>query len=138
MMLTAKQSRLHAFILQRQATTGVAPSYDEMAVAMGLRSKSGVHRMVAALEERGWVRRIPNRARALEALAAPGIAGPEDATLGALTLPLADHARRHDLAAYVEAGRALERMAWEHGVFVDVRVMAIHKSSVAEGELVAA
>lgn len=63
--LTRKQSELLAFIRERNQT-GVSPSFQEMNEAMGLRSKSGVHRLIIALEERGHIRRLPGRARALE------------------------------------------------------------------------
>ncbi|MGF1607018.1 MAG: transcriptional repressor LexA [Rhodothalassiaceae bacterium] len=65
-MLTAKQKQLLSFIQTRLDADGVSPSFDEMKEALGLKSKSGVHRLVKALEERGFIRRLPNRARALE------------------------------------------------------------------------
>src|SRR5690348_12368271 len=65
-MLTKKQHELLMFINQRLAATGVAPSFDEMKDALRLRSKSGVHRLITGLEERGFIRRLPHRARALE------------------------------------------------------------------------
>ncbi|RMF74853.1 MAG: transcriptional repressor LexA [Alphaproteobacteria bacterium] len=70
-MLTRKQHDLLRFIHERLEETGVAPSFDEMKEALGLKSKSGVHRLVTALEERGFVRRLPHRARALEVLRLP-------------------------------------------------------------------
>src|SRR6202051_177268 len=70
-MLTRKQHELLMFINQRLASTGVAPSFDEMKDALDLRSKSGIHRLIMALEERGFIRRLPNRARALEVLRLP-------------------------------------------------------------------
>ncbi len=74
-MLTAKQHELIRFIQQRLEDTGVSPSFEEMKEALDLKSKSGVHRLISALEERGFIRRLPNRARALEV-----IRQPEDAT----------------------------------------------------------
>ena len=65
-MLTRKQHELLMFINQRLAATGVAPSFDEMKDALNLRSKSGIHRLISGLEERGFIRRLPHRARALE------------------------------------------------------------------------
>jgi len=65
-MLTAKQHELLNFIHQRLSATGVSPSFDEMREALDLKSKSGVHRLISALEERQFIRRLPNRARALE------------------------------------------------------------------------
>jgi len=70
-MLTAKQHQLLLFIRDRLADTGVSPSFDEMKDALGLKSKSGVHRLINALEERGFIRRMANRARALEIIRLP-------------------------------------------------------------------
>src|SRR3981189_3285006 len=71
-MLTRKQHELCMFINQRLAGTGVAPSFDEMKDALRLRSKSGIHRLISGLEERGFSRRLPHRARALEVIKLPG------------------------------------------------------------------
>ena len=70
-MLTKKQSELLRFINERLKEAGVPPSFDEMKEALDLRSKSGIHRLIIALEERGFIRRLPNRARALEVLKLP-------------------------------------------------------------------
>jgi len=70
-MLTAKQRELLMFIDQRLGQTGISPSFDEMREALDLKSKSGVHRLISALEERGFIRRLPNRARALEVMKLP-------------------------------------------------------------------
>ena len=70
-MLTAKQHELLQFIQQRLEATGISPSFEEMKEALDLRSKSGVHRLISALEERQFIRRLPNRARALEVLRQP-------------------------------------------------------------------
>ncbi|MHA7872154.1 MAG: transcriptional repressor LexA [Hyphococcus sp.] len=70
-MLTKKQRELLMFINDRIDNTGVSPSFDEMKDALDLRSKSGIHRLITALEERGFIRRLPNRARALEVLRLP-------------------------------------------------------------------
>ena len=75
-MLTAKQRELIVFIQQRLEETGVSPSFEEMKDALDLKSKSGVHRLISALEERGFLRRLPNRARALEVIREPGDATP--------------------------------------------------------------
>lgn len=74
-MLTAKQHELIRFIQQKLEETGISPSFEEMKEALDLKSKSGVHRLISALEERGFIRRLPNRARALEV-----IKQPEDST----------------------------------------------------------
>ena len=70
-MLTRKQHELICFIEDRLAETGISPSFEEMKDALGLKSKSGVHRLISALEERGFLRRLPNRARALEVVRNP-------------------------------------------------------------------
>lgn len=70
-MLTKKQHQLLVFIRERMAAEGVAPSFDEMKEALNLKSKSGIHRLITALEERGFLRRLPHRARALEVLKLP-------------------------------------------------------------------
>jgi len=70
-MLTAKQRELLLFIDDRLKESGVSPSFDEMREALDLKSKSGVHRLISALEERGFIRRLPNRARALEVMKLP-------------------------------------------------------------------
>jgi repressor LexA len=70
-MLTAKQRELLIFIDKRLKENGISPSFDEMREALDLKSKSGVHRLISALEERGFIRRLPNRARALEVLKLP-------------------------------------------------------------------
>jgi repressor LexA len=70
-MLTRKQRELLLYINQRLTATGVSPSFDEMKDALRLRSKSGIHRLVSGLEERGFIRRLPHRARALEVIKLP-------------------------------------------------------------------
>jgi repressor LexA len=70
-MLTSKQNELLRFIHERLESSGVSPSFEEMKDALQLKSKSGVHRLIGALEERGFIRRLPNRARALEILQLP-------------------------------------------------------------------
>ena len=70
-MLTAKQRELLLFIDARLNEGGISPSFDEMREALDLKSKSGVHRLISALEERGFIRRLPNRARALEVVKLP-------------------------------------------------------------------
>jgi repressor LexA len=70
-MLTKKQRELLLYINQRLTATGVSPSFDEMKDALSLKSKSGIHRLVSGLEERGFIRRLPHRARALEVVKLP-------------------------------------------------------------------
>ena len=70
-MLTRKQHELITFIQNRLEESGISPSFEEMKDALDLKSKSGVHRLISALEERGFIRRLPNRARALEVIRTP-------------------------------------------------------------------
>src|SRR5215831_9391020 len=81
-MLTRKQHELLMFIHERIKETGVSPSFDEMKEALDLASKSGIHRLITALEERGFLRRLPHRARALEVVRMP-----EEATPGTRRAP---------------------------------------------------
>ena len=81
-MLTKKQSELLRFINERLKEDGVPPSFDEMKEALDLRSKSGIHRLIMALEERGFIRRLPNRARALEVLRLPESSTPAPGARG--------------------------------------------------------
>jgi repressor LexA len=74
-MLTRKQLELLRFVHERLTETGVPPSFDEMKDALDLRSKSGIHRLITALEERGFIRRLPNRARAIEVIKLPDSVG---------------------------------------------------------------
>ncbi|MEX0628005.1 MAG: transcriptional repressor LexA [Cucumibacter sp.] len=75
-MLTHKQHELLMFIHERMKESGIPPSFDEMKDALDLKSKSGIHRLITALEERGFIRRLPNRARALEVLRLPDSMNP--------------------------------------------------------------
>lgn len=70
-MLTKKQSELLMFINERLKESGVSPSFDEMKEALNLKSKSGIHRLITALEERGFIKRLPHRARALDVVKLP-------------------------------------------------------------------
>ena len=90
-MLTRKQAELLRFIHERLKEAGVPPSFDEMKDALDLRSKSGIHRLITALEERGFIRRLPNRARAIEVIKLPESGRPRHRRR-----PLARfHAERH-------------------------------------------
>lgn len=75
-MLTRKQHDLLLYIHKSLKSEGISPSFDEMKDALGLRSKSGIHRLITALEERGFIRRLPHRARALEVLQLPDAMAP--------------------------------------------------------------
>ncbi|WP_374376364.1 transcriptional repressor LexA [Dongia sp.] len=94
-MLTRKQRELLQFIQDRLGETGVSPSFDEMKDALGLKSKSGVHRLITGLEERGFIRRLPHRARALEVMRlAEDQVGARPAPAAAPAAPVADNSRR--------------------------------------------
>ena len=91
-MLTRKQYELLRFINERLKEAGVPPSFDEMKDALDLRSKSGIHRLITALEERGFIRRLPNRARAIEVIKLPEQAAEASATAGAASRPTSSKA----------------------------------------------
>ena len=77
-MLTKKQKNLLLFINKKIRSTGVSPSYEEMKNSLNLKSKSGIHRLISALEERGFIRRMPHKARALEVIKLPETASAND------------------------------------------------------------
>ena len=105
-MLTAKQHELLRFIQSRLEDSGISPSFEEMKEALDLKSKSGVHRLISALEERGFIRRLPNRARALEVVRVP-----EDAVTGGSRREAA--AERSGNIASLDARRATSKPAPE-------------------------
>jgi len=86
-MLTRKQYELLLFIHDRLGRSGVSPSFDEMKDALGLKSKSGIHRLISGLEERGFIRRLPHRARALEVIRLPESHETEGATIHTIRPP---------------------------------------------------
>ncbi|GAA4814476.1 transcriptional repressor LexA [Sphingosinicella ginsenosidimutans] len=88
-MLTRKQQELLLYIDERLHQSGVSPSFEEMKEALDLKSKSGVHRLISALEERGFIRRLPNRARALEVLKVPEVRGAASVSAAPPTPPRA-------------------------------------------------
>lgn len=88
-MLTSKQHELLHFIHERLEASGISPSFEEMKEALDLKSKSGVHRLIGALEERGFIRRLANRARALEVLKMPEGGGSRDVNVVKLTPAIA-------------------------------------------------
>jgi repressor LexA len=77
-MLTKKQKNLLIFINEKLKRAGISPSYDEMRMSLNLKSKSGIHRLISALEERGFIKRLPHKARALEVIKLPENAGAQD------------------------------------------------------------
>ena len=92
--LTQKQKELLGYIKAHQDNSGESPSFDEMREALALRSKSGVHRLVTALEERGFIRRIANRARCIEVVPEPHL---PESVMSASTALLAREAKRRGL-----------------------------------------
>ncbi len=97
-MLTRKQHELLLFIHDRLQSVGVPPSFDEMKDALDLKSKSGIHRLITALEERGFIRRLPNRARALEVVRLPDSVGNKGKTPDAAPKVEAETADRQVLS----------------------------------------
>ncbi len=94
-MLTRKQHELLRYINERLEASGISPSFEEMKDALGLRSKSGIHRLITGLEERGFIRRLPHRARALEVIKLPTEAAVTDKRV----TPFAPKVVRGDFAA---------------------------------------
>ena len=113
-MLTAKQHQLLTFIQARLEASGISPSFEEMKEALDLRSKSGVHRLISALEERGFVRRLPNRARALEVMRPADGATPARAPVAARK-PMVPLTAANDIVVIplhgrIAAGQPIEAM----------------------------
>jgi len=109
-MLTAKQRELLLLIDDRLKTGGISPSFDEMRDALGLKSKSGVHRLISALEERGFIRRLPNRARALEVLKVPEAAPPAALTNRPVIAAPANDTIEIPLHGRIAAGTPIEAL----------------------------
>ena len=118
-MLTAKQHELLRFIQRKLEETGISPSFEEMKDALDLKSKSGVHRLISALEERGFLRRLPNRARALEVLRQPenvtasARSAPANDTVVAMTPPRARPEAANDIIELPLHGRIAAGMPIE-------------------------
>ena len=120
-MLTVKQHELLSFIHDRLAATGVSPSFDEMREALDLKSKSGVHRLISALEERQFIRRLPNRARALEVVKMPEVTAPNAAPRAAIvaandTIEIPMHGR-------IAAGTPIEALQGTGGFAVPAALL---------------
>jgi repressor LexA len=112
-MLTRKQHELLRFIHARLGENGISPSFEEMKEALALKSKSGVHRLIGALEERGFLRRLPNRARALEVLKMPEQGAAKPAAVAASSRPLPPAANdivELPLHGRIAAGQPIEAM----------------------------
>ena len=122
-MLTAKQHELLLFINQRLNESGVSPSFDEMRGALDLKSKSGVHRLISALEERGFIRRLPNRARALEVLKLPESAAPAPAVPRPVVPAAANDTIEIPLHGRIAAGTPIEALQGTDGFAVPAALL---------------
>jgi repressor LexA len=126
-MLTAKQHELLNFIHERLSATGVSPSFDEMREALDLKSKSGVHRLISALEERQFIRRLPNRARALEVVRMPEIAVPAIAAAAMAARPAVPAAANDTIEipmhGRIAAGTPIEALQGTEGFAVPAALL---------------
>ena len=125
-MLTRKQHELLTFIDSRLKETGVSPSFEEMKEALDLKSKSGVHRLISALEERNFIRRLPNRARALEVLRTPEVTA--KATAPAKMPSSAPHAANENvldipLHGRIAAGLPIEALEGQNSLAVPAALL---------------
>jgi repressor LexA len=136
-MLTAKQHELLLFIQQRLEDSGISPSFEEMKEALDLKSKSGVHRLISALEERGFIRRLANRARALEVVRQPeNVANARSAANGAVakitTPPVATRQPANDVIEIPLHGRIAAGMPIE--ALEDSRMLPVPAALLGAGE----
>jgi len=123
-MLTVKQHELLNFIHERLSRTGVSPSFDEMREALDLKSKSGVHRLISALEERQFIRRLPNRARALEVVRMPDVATPSAAPAPRPVVPAAaNDTIEIPLHGRIAAGTPIEALQGTDGFAVPAALL---------------
>ena len=128
-MLTRKQHELICFIQDRLSETGISPSFEEMKEALDLKSKSGVHRLISALEEREFIRRLPNRARALEVLRMPEREGkvvPIRSSAPASSLPMAANSNdviELPLHGRIAAGLPIEAMEGQSSLSVPAALL---------------
>ncbi len=122
-MLTKKQRELLILIHDRMKTGDIAPSFDEMREELGLKSKSGIHRLITALVERGYLERLPNRARALEVKKLPD--GYEDkGESNVVQMPIASNTIEIPLFGRIAAGSPIEAIRDENG-FVELPPMMV-------------
>ena len=122
-MLTAKQHELLNFIHDRLSATGVSPSFDEMREALDLKSKSGVHRLISALEERQFIRRLPNRARALEVVRMPEIAAAATPQSRPIVPAAANDTIEIPLHGRIAAGTPIEALQGTEGFAVPAALL---------------
>jgi repressor LexA len=123
LMLTSKQHELLNFINDRLSKTGVSPSFDEMREALDLKSKSGVHRLISALEERKFIRRLPNRARALEVVRMPEIAASTPAAPRPVVPAAANDMIEIPLHGRIAAGTPIEALQGTEGFAVPAALL---------------
>jgi repressor LexA len=122
-MLTAKQHELLNFIHERLSATGVSPSFDEMREALDLKSKSGVHRLISALEERQFIRRLPNRARALEVVRMPEVSAPAAPVPRPVVPAAANDTIEIPLHGRIAAGTPIEALQGTEGFAVPAALL---------------
>ena len=122
-MLTSKQHELLLFINKRLNERGVSPSFDEMREALDLKSKSGVHRLISALEERGFIRRLANRARALEVLKLPESAAPASPAPRPVVPAAANDTIEIPLHGRIAAGTPIEALQGNEGFAVPAALL---------------
>ena len=123
-MLTVKQHELLNFIHDRLSATGVSPSFDEMREALDLKSKSGVHRLISALEERQFIRRLPNRARALEVVRMPELTAPAtNVTSKPATMLAANDTIEIPMHGRIAAGTPIEALQGSEGFAVPAALL---------------
>jgi repressor LexA len=126
-MLTRKQHELLCFIHNRLAESGVSPSFEEMKDALDLKSKSGVHRLISALEERQFIRRLPNRARALEVVKMPESADRKAAPMAKTKVPLPAPANENileiPLHGRIAAGAPIEALEGQNSLSVPAALL---------------
>jgi repressor LexA len=119
-MLTSKQKELLLFIHDRMQADGVPPSFDEMKDALDLKSKSGIHRLITALVERGFIRRLPHRARAIEVLKLP-----ESSTVAAVATTAAEPQRRIGFQPSVIEGNKARNITAPPSHMLDSRTVSV-------------
>ena len=122
-MLTVKQHELLMFINERLGRTGVSPSFDEMREALDLKSKSGVHRLISALEERSFIRRLPNRARALEVLKLPEVKAAAPAAAKPVVPAAANDTIEIPMHGRIAAGTPIEALQGTEGFAVPAALL---------------
>jgi len=122
-MLTSKQHELLNFIHERLSKTGVSPSFDEMREALDLKSKSGVHRLISALEERQFIRRLPNRARALEVVRMPEVTAAPSAAPRPVVPAAANDTIEIPLHGRIAAGTPIEALQGTEGFAVPAALL---------------